>query len=187
MTDNVPMLTEQQRQLIHDSRSPYSAEDRVTCAMCYLVAGGNAEEAARKATVLIGQEVKANTLRQWKSRSEWFSEAEDIARKMLQVDLDRKYTRFLHETEKEMRDRLLNGDHHVTKDGDLIRVPVKLRDLMNAHGIVSDKRAMLRGEPTSRKEATGVEALIELVRVLQDAGEKKLPAIEGDYEVLTND
>lgn len=180
----VQMLTDEQRALIHDSRSPYTAEDRVACAMCYLVSGGNAEEAARKATLTIGQEVNAGTLRQWKSRATWFPEAEEIARKMLQQDLDRKYTRFLYLTEKEMVDRVLNGDEHVTKDGSIIRVKPKLRDLINSHGVVSDKRAMLRGEPTSRKEDTGLAALTKLVEVLQSHGEKMLPAIEGSYEVI---
>ena len=172
-TELVPMLTDEQRDNIHDSRSPYSAEDRVCTIMAYIVAGGNSEEASRKASVAIGQPVHAGTIRQWKIRAAWWAEGEEIARKMLQQDLGRKYTKILHDTEKEIVDRIKNGDTVVTKMG-IVKVPVKFRDLVTGHAIVSDKRAMLYGEPTSRKEDTGVALLLRLAKALQSDGEKKI-------------
>jgi len=181
--DLIPMLTEEQRKNIHDSRSPYSAEDRICAVMAFIVSGGNSEEAARKASISIGQQLTAGTLRQWKSRSSWWPEGEDIARKMLQQELDRKYTRLLIETEKEIMDRVKLGDHKVTKDGDIIRVPVTFQHLVTGHAIISDKRAMLRGEPTSRKEDSGVDLLLRLAKALQSDGEKKVgQTIEGEIE-----
>ena len=69
--DIIPMLTDEQRNNIHDSRSPYSAEDRICAVMAYVASGGNGEEAARKAAISIGQPLSAGTLRQWKSRCAW--------------------------------------------------------------------------------------------------------------------
>jgi len=176
-------LTDEQRQLIHDSRSPYSAEDRVCAVMAFVVSGGNSEEAARKAEIAIGQPLNAGTLRQWKSRAPWWDEALQIARAQLQVELDAKYTRLLHETEKEMLKRVKFGDTHLDKEGDEHLVPVKLRDLVVAHGVISDKRAMIRGEPTSRKETTGVDLILRLADALQKQGEKKIAeAIPGTFD-----
>lgn len=181
----IPVLTDEQRQIIHDSRSPYSAEDRICAVMAYVVSGGNSEEAARKASTSIGQQLNAGTLRQWKHRSTWWPEAEQIARKLLQQDLGNKYTRILFETEKEICDRIKVGDPHVNKDGDVTRVPVKFRDLVTGHAIISDKRAMLYGEPTSRKEDTGVALLLRLAEALQSDGERKIEKpIEGEFEVV---
>ena len=164
--DLIPLLTEEQRKEISDSRSPYSAEDRICAVMCYIVAGGRAEEASRKATISIGQALSAGTLRQWKSRSTWWPEAENIARAMLQQSLDRKYTRILELTEAEISDRIADGDHHMNRDGEIVRVPIKFRDLVTGHAIISDKRAMLRGNPTSRKEDTGLALLLRLAACL---------------------
>ena len=72
----VPMLTDEQRGNIHDSRSPYSAEDRVCAVMAYIINGGKGEPAAKLASTTIGQELKPGTLRQWKARAEWWAEAD---------------------------------------------------------------------------------------------------------------
>lgn len=186
----VPILTDEQRNLITDVRSPYSAEDRIACAVAYLVEGGNAESAAKKATMMIGQDVKAGTIRQWKARDIWWSEAETIARRILQQDLDRKYTRLLHLTEKELVERVLKGNSVLTKDGTVVRVPVPFRELVTGHGVISDKRAMLRGEPTSRKEDMGVELLLKLADALHKSGAEQLlkapVTVDGEFEEIEN-
>lgn len=180
----VAPLTDEQRQRISDSRSPYSAEDRIACVMAYIVEGGNATAAAKAASHSIQKEIKPDLLRQWKSRSEWWEEGEDIARRMLQQDLDMKYTRLMHRTESEMVKRLEQGNTVLAKNGDLVQVPVTFKDLVTGHGIISDKRAMLRGEPTSRKEDTGVDVILKLAQMLQQQGEKAV--IDGEYEVMTD-
>ena len=180
--DMIPVLTEEQRKIIHDSRSPYSAEDRICAVMCYIVAGGSSKEAARKASEAIGQHLTPETLRQWKSRAPWWPEAETVARGMLQQSLDRKYTRILELTEAEISDRIKDGDHHMNKDGDLVRVPIKFRDLVTGHAIISDKRAMLRGNPTSRKEDTGLALLLRLAQEMQKDGTKKIgETVDAEY------
>jgi hypothetical protein len=183
----IPTLTEEQRAKIHDSRSPYSAEDRLCAIMAYIVSGGNSEEAARKATLSMGQPLTANTLRQWKCRADWWPEGEDIARKMLQQDLGRKYTRILALSEKEIGKRLIDGDPHVASDGTVTLVPIKFRDLVTGHAIISDKRAMLYGEPTSRKEDTGLDLLLRLAQAMQKDGTKKIgETIDAEYEEVEN-
>lgn len=182
---NLPALTEEQRQELTDPRSDFSAEDRVAIAMTHILAGGNAGLAAARASRMLSKEIPAATIRQWKRRP-WWLQASDIAKQMLQKELEDKYTRFLHKTEEEMLDRVENGDYRLTKDGQVIRVKVTLRDLVGGHAIVSDKRAMLRGEPTSRTEDVGLALAKKLADVLHRTGEKQLHAtvLEGDFEVV---
>ena len=82
-----------------------------------------------------------------------------------------------------MVDRVKNGNT-VMHNGEKVMVPVALRDLVNAHGIIVDKRAMIRGEPTSRKQDTGVELILKLAKVLQQQGEKALTdtTVDGEWE-----
>lgn len=186
MTANLPALTDEQRTELTDSRSDFTAEDRVAIAMAYITSGGNAEKAAHRATAMIKREVKASTLRQWRRRS-WWPGAEEMAKKWLQIDLENKYTRFLIVTEQEMLDRVENGDTRLDKAGEPVRVPVSLRDLVGAHAVVSDKRAMIRGEPTSRKEDSGLALAHKLAEALQGLGEKRISdmptPIEGEFDV----
>jgi hypothetical protein len=183
MATTLPALTEEQRNELTDSRSPFTAEDRVTIAMAWTLAGGHTEKAAAKATRILGREVLASTIRQWRTRS-WWLQAEEIGKSWLQKDLEHKYTRLLHETEKEILDRVKTGDTKVV-NGELVRVPVSLRDLVGAHAVVSDKRSMIRGEPTSRKEDSGIALAAKLFELLQRQGEKSIEqmpsAIDGEW------
>lgn len=107
---------------------------------------------------------------------------------MLRKDLAHKYARLLQETEKEILDRVQNGDARLNREGEVVRVPASLRDLVGTHAIVSDKEAMLHGEPTSKREDSGVALAHKLVELLQQQGERQLKgtAIEGEYtEVVT--
>ena len=185
---NLPTLTDAQRTELTDSRSPFSAEDRVVVAMCFISCGGEQAKAAARATRVLGKDIPAGTLRQWLRRT-WWPQALELGRGMLQQELAHKYTRLLLETEKEILDRVKNGEMKAI-NGELIRVPASLRDLVGAHAVMSDKRAMLYGEPTSRKEDSGMALAHKLVGLLQKQGERQIKdmrePIEGEYtEVAT--
>jgi hypothetical protein len=163
MTELIPQMTDELRLLMTDSRSQFSAEDKMCAVMAYLVTGGNSTKAAEMAAV---EDLKPATIRQWKKRGNWWPEAEAHAKMLLQKDLERAYTKMLHRTEKEIFDRVENGDVLISKDGNYIRKPLTGKDLITIHGIVHDKRAMIRGEPTSRTERVDP---LKVVRDLADA------------------
>ena len=172
--------------MLTDSRSPFTAEDRVVIAMCHMTCGGNSIQAAERAGMVLGKEIPPDTIRTWRKRP-WWKDAEEYARRMLQKDLEHKYTRILFETEKEILDRIQHGDHRLTKDGDVVRVPASLRDLVGAHAITAQQRAMVRGEGGGSKQDVGIQLLEKLVNALQQAGEKKIRAsLPGEYEVVTD-
>ncbi len=179
------VLTDDERRDLTDPRADFTAEERVVIAMTYILTGENAGLAASRATKALGKDIPAGTLRQWRRRP-WWLVAEAAAKKRLQVELENGYTRLLYLTEKEIVDRVENGDSRLTKDGEVVLVPVSLRDLIGAHAIVAEQRARIRGEPGSRKEDTGLALAIKLAEAFHRMGQEAMKAgsIPGEYTVV---
>ncbi len=169
----VPALTDNERRDLTDPRAEFTAEERVVVAMTYLLSGENAALAASRASKALDHEVPAGTLRQWRRRP-WWLQAEAAAKRRLQIELENGYTRLLHLTEENMLDRIENGDSRLTKEGDVVKVPVSLRDLVGAHAIVAQQRAMVRGEPTSNKETVGLALAVKLAEVFHRRGQESM-------------
>ncbi len=183
MTEIVPQITDDLRKKMTDSRSQFSAEEKMACVMAYLITGGNSSRAIELACV---PEMKAATLRQWKKRSKWWDDAISHAKALLQKDLDAAYTKMLHRTEKELFDRVEEGDVVILKDGSQVRKPLSAKDLIYVHGVVFDKRAMTRGEPTSRTEKVDPLSVVnQLAKLLHEKGEAQKEEIElHDWEPI---
>ncbi len=181
----VVALTDDERKDLTDPRADFTAEERVVIAMTYILTGENAGLAASRASKNMGKDIPAGTLRQWRRRP-WWLVAETAAKKRLQVELENGYTRILHLTEKSIIDRVENGDSRMTKDGELVTVPVTLRDLIGAHAIIAEQRGRIRGEPGSRKEDTGLALAIKLAEAFHRMGQEAMKAgsIPGEYVVV---
>ena len=185
MTDNALVLSDDERRDLTDPRSEFTPEDRVFFAMTYIHAGENSALAAKRISRLTDREMDGSTIRQWKRRP-WWPLAIEAAKRYLQKELDTRYTHLIHLTEKEMVDRVKHGDSRLTKDGDIVKVPVTLRDLVGAHAIVAEQRARIRG--TSQKDVTvaGLELAKQLADMLQKQGEREISrkseAIEGEFD-----
>jgi hypothetical protein len=177
----IPALTDTERRDLTDPRAEFTAEERVVVAMTYLLSGENAALAASRASKALEHEVPAGTLRQWRRRP-WWAAAEAAGKRRLQVELENGYTRLLHLTEENMLERIENGDSRLTKDGDVVRVPVSLRDLVGAHAIVAQQRAMVRGEPTSNKEMVGLALAVKLAEVFHQRGQESMK--DSDMKVI---
>jgi len=184
MTEIIPQITDELRRKMTDSRSPFAAEDKMAAVMAYLITGGNSSKAVELACV---EGLKAPALRQWKKRCDWWEAAEQHAKALLQKDLERAYTKMLHKTESEIFKRVEDGDTVIAKDGSLIQKPLTGKDLMYIHGIIHDKRAMLRGEPTSRTEKINpLDVVNELAKLLQEKGDsmRKTEEAVSDWEPI---
>lgn len=178
MSDITPKISDSLRAEMEDSRSPFSAEEKMAAVMAYLITGGNSSKAVELAAI---PKLTPAAVRQWKSRAKWWDAAEQHAKSLLQTDLDYAYTRMLHRTEQEIFRRVEQGDTVLDKNGKPVQKPISAKDLMYIHGIIHDKRAMIRGEPTSRTEKVNpMEVVQELAKVLQKQGEKtEAPQEEG--------
>ena len=95
----------------------------------------------------------------------------------------------MHETEAEILDRVRNGDVVVTKDGAKVRKPLSGKDLVHVHAIVHDKRAMIRGEPTSRTEKVDpMKVIREAAELLQKQGQAKSEDVaHAEWEPIPED
>ncbi len=183
----LPVLSDDERRDLTDPRSEFTAEDRVFFAMTYIHAGENSALTAARIGKILGREMDGSTLRQWKRRP-WWPVAIDAAKKYLQQELDTRYTALIHLTEKEMVDRVKNGDSRLTKDGELVKVPVTLRDLVGAHAIIAEQRARIRGTGQKEASATGLDLAMKLADMLQKQGERTIKnAIPGEYEDVSEE
>ena len=98
-TEILPTLSDALRDEMTDSRSDFTAEDKLAVVMAYLISGGNSVKAAKLSAI---HEMKANTIRQWKKRAKWWPNAEAHAKALLQKDLDARYTQMMHRTQEEI-------------------------------------------------------------------------------------
>lgn len=96
------------------------------------------------------------TVRGWR-KEEWFQE---LLREIHLENNDKivaKLTTIVDSALDQLADRVVNGDHVVLRDGQVVRRPIPAKDLSLVSAINIDKRQLLRGEATSRSESVTVE------------------------------
>lgn len=143
--DPLPDIPNNEYDMLADIYSPkarYEPEIKIA-AVAAFVATGTVRGTAR-ATGLSKQ-----CISEWKNKSQWWPGVYQKIKKDKQEELDARLTTLIHKAFDEMEDRLINGDEVITKDGDKERKKISARDLSMVGGIMYDKRAMLRGDPTS--------------------------------------
>jgi len=141
--------------------SPYSPEQKVHAAQAYLITGTSIQ-----AQKYCG--VKADVIRAWKSRADWWPELFTTIKKNKNDELEASFTRIMDKTIEEIGDRLDNGDTKVMRDGTLQRVPMGGKEISIILSIMYDKRALLRGDVTSRVERKDGNAMTLLQSKFED-------------------
>lgn len=118
--------------------------------------------------------VPVSTLRAW-SRMQWWQDSIAEIREKYQKKLDSQYTHILDKVAESILDRLRNGEERVTASGKVVRVGVGARDLATLLRDVQSNRALIRGEPTQRRETVNTEKTLDKV---QDFFEKEHPDVQ---------
>ena len=111
--------------------------------------------------------VSDTTIRGW-VQQDWFKALLDEIRAENDHAIDSKFTEIVGKTLDQLSDRVENGDHVLTKSGEVVRVPVKARDLSIVAAINIDKRQLLRGKPTQRTEQVANASVEQRLKVLAD-------------------
>lgn len=132
-----------------DVHKHWSAHDKVKAVAAFLVAG-NMARVSESTGIPLG------TLNYWKTQPWWFEQIERI-RKEEDAEIDSHFTRIVKRTQEIMLDRLDNGDFYVTKDGEVARKPVSMRDAAIVGAIGIDKRSLLRQVPQSEQSKMGMQ------------------------------
>lgn len=136
----------------------YSEEKKLEVATMYAACGNTSKvsELAR---------VPESTIKKWRNEG-WFLEILDEVRQENNDKLDKKFDSVIDDSIDQILDRVQNGNQQLNqKTGEIVRVPASLRELVNAHASVLEKRELLRGKPTSRSssgnDANKLEKLAE--------------------------
>ncbi len=121
----------------------YTREDRYKAAAA-LVATGNSKAASRESRI------PASTIRHWSHNNEDFQLMCQEIKTEYGEKIKYKFAEIINESADQTLDRIRNGD--VIRDsrtGDLVRVPVKARDLAIIGGVNFDKLRLAENQPTN--------------------------------------
>tara|TARA_R110000850_G_C9889394_1_gene458692 strand:+ start:83 stop:715 length:633 start_codon:yes stop_codon:yes gene_type:complete len=139
----------------------WTPEERIMAATYYSVTGSSLQAAERCKQA--GSDIPASTIRKWKNQSAWWKPVLHEVRKAKQEELDAKLTNIIMEGTDQLADRIINGNHKLnSRTGDVERVPMSSNELSrDAIGIPFDKRALMRGDATSRVEKIDPQEMLK--------------------------
>lgn len=156
----------------------YTKDQKVYTVATYMITGN-----LTRTSQLTG--ISLPTVKNWKYNTEWWEECMSILRRVKNEELDVKLTAVIDQGVDELWDRLKNGDE-VIQGGKPYRKRVSARDAATILGIVYDKRAMGRGDPTSRSESISVDELSKLAAAFKKVAQENSPKEkEIDGEVVS--
>ena len=143
------------------NNTKYTPEERIMAATYYAVTGSSLQASDKCAQA--GTPIPASTIRKWKNTTSWWKPVLHEVRKAKQEELDAKLTSIIMEGADKLEDRVRNGNIKLNpKTGELNRIPMTSGELSkDAVGIPYDKRALMRGDPTSRTEKIDPKIMLE--------------------------
>ena len=147
----------------------YTREDRYKAAAA-LVATGNSKAASRESGI------PASTIRHWSHNDDDFQLMCQEIRTEFGEKIKYKFAEIISESANQTLDRIRNGDViRDPKTGELVRVPIKGRDLAIIGGVAFDKLRLAENQPTNIVQHENSEDSIKRIT-------EKMEAIEGAYQ-----
>ena len=139
---------------LYSPLAKYTEEEKLIAVTAYVMTGS-------VAGVVRLTGLKHQIISDWKNNSSWWPDIYVQIKKQKQEEVDGTLTTIIHAASGELLDRIVNGDEVVTKDGDVIKRKMSGKELGWVLGVTYDKRALLRGDPTSRTEKVDQAALMK--------------------------
>ena len=123
------------------------------------------------------------TMMTWRNQ-DWWKPALRELREQESEKLDARLTKVINKSLDAMEDRLENGDERVFANGLVVNQKIGFRDLAVAGlAIGFDKRALGRGDPTSRTEVVSdKDRLDQLQNQFKQIARQEKPVLDGEYE-----
>lgn len=103
-----------------------------------------------------------DTLKDWKVK-DWWKTYERQIKNEENAALSAKFRKIVNKVQEQILERLDNGDHHLTKDGEIVRVPVKARDLSVVGAISTDKVLNLDKTLDAKEETISIEQRLKMI------------------------
>ena len=142
---------------LHSAKARYTADEKLAAVLAYVMTGS-----VRGVIRLTG--LKQQVISDWKNNSSWWPDAYMAVKKEKQDEIDGSLTTIIHAASGEIIDRIINGDEIIDKNGKPVRRKMTGKELAWVMGISYDKRALLRGDPTSRTEKVDYNKQLEDLR-----------------------
>lgn len=143
---------------LYSSKANYTVEQKLAAVTAYVMTGSCTETAK-----LCGFK-QLQTVSEWKLKATWWPDAYMAVKKDKNEEMDSTMTSIIHTAANEILDRLKNGDEVLDKDGNLRRKKMGGKEVATVMGITFDKRALLRGDPTSRTEKIDTTKVLGNIR-----------------------
>ena len=164
--------------------SKYSVEDRLGVVMRW-ISGSNMKQISRDTGI------PYMTIVEWKLHTDWWHDVVQECRRRKQEELDGTLTGLVHDIMGKIGERIREGDvKYDSKLGTTYNLPVPARELATVAGILFDKRAAMRGDPTTVTGKVSDEDQLKMLKEqfkdfskqLQDAGHlaKPIDSSKGD-------
>jgi transposase-like protein len=133
----------------HEKNKSWPMEKKIEVVSQWLVIGNMKQVAA-----ITG--VSYDLIRQWKTQP-WWKELELEIRQTQNIEMDTKLSKIVDKSLDAVLDRVENGDFiYDQKSGEIRRKPAALRDIHRVAVDTVEKRELLRGNATERKEVTQI-------------------------------
>ena len=160
------------------SEGKYTAYERMEALTVYMVKGS-----LQKTAEYTG--IPYTTIQSWRAKGTWWPLALQELREQKNDQVDSRITGIIDKTLDGMEDRVENGDFVVTKNGDLVRKPCSLKDLaVGGLAVPFDKRALMRGKPTSRTEHTSDKDRVEKLADQFKSISREIVVVDGEFEEI---
>lgn len=158
--------------------SKYTAEQHYEAAANFAVYGS-----LPKVSEVTG--IPTRTLSDWR-HSEWFGQIVKVVQEEHEDEIRANYSRIIRNAQKEIDDRVANGDEVLGKDGRPVRVKMKGKDLAVVTSIAFDKNRISLGKPTRISDTGGLQEMLKKFEEIAEQNREKKVAesVEGDYEVI---
>ena len=157
----------------------YSLEDRYRAAAA-LIATGNSKAASQQSGV------PASTIRHWDNSDPDFQMMCQEIRTEYGEKIKFKLAEIIDESATQILDRVRNGDViRDPKTGELVRVPIKGRDLAIIGGVSFDKLRLAENQPTTIVKQDSKENLRQLAEEFKKIGDASKEGDRAEYERLT--
>lgn len=139
-------LPESMYSSLSGGKSTYSPEIRARAVFIATLLG-----TPHKAAKTLG--VPLRTVYDW-AKTDWWHEIETRLKNQAAKSLESKFSAIIRKAMEKVEDRLDRGDPKLDRNGEEVRQGVSAKDAALIMCQIFDKRALLRGDPTSRTERT---------------------------------
>ena len=138
--------------------SPWTEDQKYDVCSHYVITGESSKKAGHRTGT------PSQTIRGWKKQAWWPEMVLDI-RKRHGDKFDGRFTAMIDRLYDSILDRIKDGDEVLwAKEGVMLKKQVSAKDMGILLNMIIEKRALLRGDPTSRTSNTSVDKQMENIQ-----------------------